>query len=458
VMCGRRLRRSRWFRVIGLFAIAIIIIFCGSSTYRSLLTMPDTVRLVSGADQEKLLQALPVQICVRAREADDRLLVNGRMLDESWLTLAKTPLQLQADAAGISTLELRLFGLLPVRRVTVETLDPVELTPAGHAIGVILRSEGVMVLDHLPVTGSEGTTFPARDSGIRPGDLIEEINGRVVQSKDHLAEEVEKRGLAGEPLEVTIRRNEDRVHLMVWPRYDVTKGEYRVGLTVRDGTAGVGTLTAYCPEKMRFLGLGHEVSDPRTGLAIPLREGHIVSASISDVTQARDGTPGEKVGVFSPDDAILGVIESNTPVGIAGRLERTPDDRSGAGVPVALQDQIVKGEAEMWTVIEGGKLESFQVEIKNIRSQQNPEGKSMVVRVTDPELIARTGGIVQGMSGSPILQNDRLVGAVTHVFVNDPARGYAIHAEWIAAELGLVPAVAPGDLPPPLRGVASFTQ
>ncbi len=453
----RRLGEWRWCRATGLVAIAAIIIFCSSSTYQSILTLPETIRLVSGDEHRELLPVMPLQICVRVGKDDEGLKANGMMLDSNWMSLEQMPLQLHAEAAGVSTVELRLLGLLPLRRLTVHTLEPTTLVPAGHAIGVMLESDGVMVLDYLPVTGQDGTSYPARSAGIRPGDMIEKIDGRPVRGKDHLAERVDDRGRAGEPVRLTVRRDGERLHMLVWPRPDDASGEYRMGLTVRDGTAGVGTLTAYCSGEERFVGLGHEIADPRTGASIPLRSGRIVSASISEITRARDGAPGEKVGIFSPDDAVIGIVEKNTPVGIAGQLLQPPDGGGERYFPVALQDQVQCGPAEMWTVLEGGKLESFQIEIESTRSQVGPESKSMVVRVTDPDLLSRAGGIVQGMSGSPILQDGRFVGAVTHVFVNEPARGYAVYAEWIAQELDLMSASGPPGRSVPLRGVAGRT-
>ncbi|MFO8060961.1 MAG: SpoIVB peptidase [Bacillota bacterium] len=442
--------------ILGLMLILCIVLLCSSAEYQSLASLPGHVQLVSGQEVKAIMDALPFRVSVRTRE-EANLLINGEAVTPEWLTVSGAPLKVQATEPGIVQLEFRLLGLIPFHRLTVEALDPVEIMPGGHSIGVVIRSDGIMVIDHVPVQGSAGGRFPGREAGIRVGDLIMAADGQPVSSKDELAGRVESAGRAGAPLVLQVRRDVQTLEVTVFPQYDEVERAYRIGLLVRDGAAGVGTLTAYYPEKMRFVALGHEISDARSQQLIPMKEGSIVLADVSGISGAQRGVPGEKIGVFS-DDEVLGIIDENTSLGLFGHLRFLPEgDHLDGPVRIALRHEVQPGPAEMVTVIRGEQIQRFAVEIERVRPQNQPEQKGMVVRITDPELIEVTGGIVQGMSGSPILQDGRFVGAVTHVFVNDPTRGYAVYAEWLARELGVLLSES-RESPVPLRGIAAFVS
>jgi len=444
-----------------MFAIAIIILFCMSPAYISLVSLPDSVRLVYFEDEileAEIMETIPLPICVRSTNVEGGVLrVNDRRLDSEWNRLRDDSVHLGANEAGTGTVEFRLMGFLPLGRMTVEVVEPVYMTPAGHAIGVIMKSEGVIVADHIPVSAAR--RFPARDAGIRVGDILLDANGESLESKDDLARRISEAGEDGDPLVLSVKRDGEKREVTVWPEYDGVDRRYKIGLLVRDGTAGIGTLTAFDENTGRFMALGHEISDPHTRQPLPLRRGNIVSARISSITQAQDGIPGEKVGIFKEDDDSLGVIEKNTSVGIVGTLLELPESGLfSEELPVAFQEDVRSGPAKMVTVIEDGRLEMFDVDIESVRSQSSPEGKSMVVRITDPRLLDKTGGIVQGMSGSPIIQDNRFVGAVTHVFVNDPKKGYGVYAEWLAAQMDLLPPETVKKDSRRLRGIAAFAS
>ncbi|MCR4419690.1 MAG: SpoIVB peptidase [Clostridia bacterium] len=343
-----------------------------------------------------------------------------------------------ATRPGSLHLRLELLGLIPVRTVTVHIVEPPEVVPGGHCIGVLLRTSGAVVVGFAPITSGGGETVnPAREAGFVLGDTITRIDGHTVAGEDQVAYLVDRAGRAGKTVRVTVRRGGELKTLVVRPLFCRETGRYRIGLYVRDSAAGVGTLTFYLPREKVFAALGHMVVDSNSE-PVPLADGRIVGASVQGIQQARQGRPGEKIGLFLDRTDLQGSILRNTRFGIFGSLDRLPR-RSlyRQPVPVALAHQVHSGRAEMLTVINGEEIERFEVEIERVMPQQREDGRGLLLRVTDPRLLALTGGIVQGMSGSPILQDGTLVGAVTHVFVHDPTRGYGVLAEWMLAEMGL---------------------
>jgi len=246
-------------------------------------------------------------------------------------------------------------------------------------------------------------------------------------------------GQKGTPITFLIQRNQDQIVIPVNPVYCQETGRYRVGLYIRDSAAGVGTLTFYEPNTRIYGALGHVIADAETNHQIAKGEGKIINASIQGIQQARRGQPGEKIGIFTDSQIILGDIQKNTEAGIFGRLlSHLDNELYPHPVPVAFAQQVETGPARILTVVDNEKIESFSIEITKIVPQRLPNGKNLVIQITDSRLLSLTGGIIQGMSGSPIIQKNRLVGAVTHVFVNEPTKGYGILAEWMLTETGLL--------------------
>ncbi|MBE3583738.1 MAG: PDZ domain-containing protein [Limnochordaceae bacterium] len=364
-------------------------------------------------------------------------------------------------------------------------LDIVErkVVPGGDSIGVLLSDEGLLVAGVQTLTTSDGQRLaPSREAGLRPGDLLLRVNGKPVSVPADVSILVEGMAERGEPVQLEIRRGDQILTLPVKP-VPVSLPRpgggvhtvHMIGLLLQDPVAGVGTLSFYDPETGVYGALGHQVLDGQ-GEPARMAAGRIVSAYISSIEPGWKGMPGEKVGVFHDRQLPLGTIDRNTRFGIFGRLllgsgtpAATPGTQpvpagtapaSGAEaggpspepgsiaanetdvtrrppIPVALAHQVVAGPAQLLTVLHGRKVEAFDVLIEKVVPQRRPADKGLVIRVTDPRLLAETGGIVQGMSGSPVIQQGRLVAIVTHVFVNDPARGYGILAEWMLEEAGL---------------------
>jgi stage IV sporulation protein B len=289
-------------------------------------------------------------------------------------------------------------------------------------------TNGVVVVGLADIKTDVGNFNPASEAGLKAGDIILSINGKTAGSNIDVEKAVENSG--GKPVAMTVTRDGQKFSVSVQPIRSESDGLYKIGLWVRDSTAGIGTLTFYDPSGNCFAGLGHGICDADTGQLMPLLSGDIVPVTISGVTKGVKGTPGELRGYFS-DDASIGSLGANVQTGVYG-LMKSP--LQGKPVKIAMKQDVQTGSAQICATINGCTPKTYQIEIEKIDYREGVESKNLVLHVTDPQLLAQTGGIVQGMSGSPIIQNGKLVGAVTHVFVNDPTRGYGIFAENMLTE------------------------
>lgn len=296
--------------------------------------------------------------------------------------------------------------------------------PLGKAVGIKLFSDGVLVVGLSPVETEAGSSFPGRDCGLKAGDVITHINGGEVDTIEEVQALVAQS--EDEPLTIQAVRGQRQLQLTA-AAVENSQGVYQLGVWLRDSMAGIGTMTFYDPTSGVFGALGHGINDVDTAMLMPLESGSIMPASVSEVKKGTSGVPGELHGQFDLTRD-LGTLYANTNLGIFGQMPKEMVGTAVAPVEVASRDQVKTGPATILSNIQGDEVEEFDIQITHLY----PEGdgtRSMMVEVTDPELLKSTGGIVQGMSGSPILQDGRLVGAVTHVLVNDPTRGYGILAE-----------------------------
>ncbi len=343
------------------------------------------------------------------------------------VTLSKMP----AAVPDIQEAELRLFGILPVKTVSLTTVSPVNVYVGGEPFGIRMLMDGVMVVSMSGIRTQDGTFCPAEQAGIQTGDIIQEINGEPVSSNADLQNAVAASG--GKPVKVTLLRGDARHTVLVTPVYSSSANRWQTGMWVRDSTAGIGTVTYYhaSPDgSVQFAGLGHAVCDADTGELIPLGSGDVIAVSVKDVRRGSAGAPGELKGRFDTGRAI-GTLMSNHANGVFGTVYALPEKQ--ILLPLGFAQDIRRGDAQIFTTISGAEPKAYSVEIEEIRSN-DPAMRNLVLHVTDPELLEKAGGIVQGMSGSPIIQDGRLIGAVTHVFVKDPTRGYGIFAENMYAQ------------------------
>jgi stage IV sporulation protein B len=335
----------------------------------------------------------------------------------------------EADAApgqcagqGKYLCDLRLFGAVEVKQVSVCVTKPQYVCVGGQIFGIKLYADGVMVIGMSDVDTPSGPKDPALDAGIRKGDVIISVGGQRVTTNEEIGKIF--MSSSGAPLDVSFKRGDTGCSATVRPAFSRSAGTYKAGMWVRDSTAGIGTVTYYDPSSGVFAGLGHAVCDVDTGALLPLSSGQAVGAQLFGVTRGGRGRTGALEGTLG--DTPLGSLVMNTPTGIYGVLCRADARRP---VEIAKRQQVKKGPAKLICTVDGAGIREYSVNIDSVNYDAAAPTKNMVVRVTDEKLISKTGGIVQGMSGSPLIQGGRLIGAVTHVFVSDPMRGYGIFAE-----------------------------
>ncbi|HEX3048276.1 MAG TPA: SpoIVB peptidase [Bacillota bacterium] len=441
---------QRWkHRLLLLTGIGIIIAGFGILSIFELNSFPNTLRLIPG-QKMTLSVHYPFGLAMVPEKSAKPKKLSSTKIQGSESIIANN-LVIQSKQVRQFDVQLRLFGAIPVKKLHVQVLDPPQVVPGGQAIGVLFSSEGVIVVGHIPVKGMDGKLYyPARDAGVKTGDIILAINQIPIKR----VEDVElilrnyqpgaltsARDALGGDLTLKIRR-QDRIFLLkikpVLTRGSGGEGDHRylMGIFIEDPAAGVGTLTFYDPLTKKFAGLGHRISELAGAKGVTLNRGEIVLAEIHGIRAGVSGQPGEKIGVCDARFNSIGQIEKNTQFGIYGKLFNLVNDLSLLKpVPVAYSSQIRTGPAEIYTVLSGRRVEKFAIEILKVYRQTIPRDKGMVIKVIDPDLLKRTGGIIQGMSGSPIIQNGKLIGAVTHVFVNDPSKGYGVLAEWMMNEM-----------------------
>lgn len=398
-----------------------------------LSNLPEILRISPG--QEFILSVrYPLSLYQKSSiktKDDDRVakILNNRLI-------------LNSDISNRYDVQLRLFGAIPLKKVRIEVTDPLMVIPGGQAIGVLFSSTGVVVVGHVPLKGvDQKQYYPAREADLKIGDIILKINNYSITRVTDVERIIKGYQPEDKFVKLQIKRNGKITSLKIKPVLcpgikDSSDIQYRLGIYIEDPAAGVGTLSFIEPASNQFAGLGHRISHFAGRQNLPFREGEIVLADISGLKKGQPGEPGEKIGIFSVNQVPIGKIEKNCNFGIYGVLSKKLQPQAKP-IPVAYNSQIKLGPAEIFTVIKGRQIQKFRVEIIKIFRQDLPKDKGIVIRVTDPKLLEETGGIIQGMSGSPIIQDHKLIGAVTHVFVNDPTKGYGVLAEWMVNELKL---------------------
>ena len=428
---------NRKKKITGLLIVFAIGIIFTSTPFQSYASLPSELRIFSG--QEKQLDlSIPISAQVTL-DAPDVVQVNGQSSRSFRLDLNK-PISLSSLNAGQAEIHFKLFGAVPIKKLKVNVVPDLQVIPGGQTIGVKIKSKGILVVGHhrVPVD-DENSLSPGEEAGILMGDLIMEINGKRLNDVSRVAQIVNEAGKAGKALNLTIERNGRLIQKKLEPVLDKTDQSYRLGLYIRDSAAGVGTLTFYAPDQGVYGALGHIITDLDTRTPIAVGEGQIVHSTVTSINKSHNGTPGEKRAHFFKEDKILGDIRNNTEFGIFGKMDRLPEyGHMNEPIPVAFAEEVREGPAQILTVVEGNKVEPFTVDIVHVAKQEVPATKGMIIKITDAKLIEKTGGIVQGMSGSPIIQDGKIVGAVTHVFVNDPTSGYGCFIEWMLQDAGIM--------------------
>lgn len=320
-------------------------------------------------------------------------------------------------------LDFKLLKTIPIKSSSVTVSKRQYVVPGGEAFGLKLYCDGVMIVGFDEVKNGSINVCPGKEAGLQTGDVITSVDGVKITSSAQLIDCL--RNAQKSKLRLNVSRNgkpiETQLNLV---RKEDGTGN-KAGLWVRDSTAGVGTVTYYQKNNLSFAGLGHGVCDVDTGKLLPLLKGEAVGAVISGCYKSENGMMGELCGVFTVER--MGDIYLNNENGVYGGIKKVPDGKKE--IPVATVQEIHTGKVQIYSTVNGRDTQSYDAEIVRFCNTQDKSGKNFVVKITDSELLEKTGGIVQGMSGSPIVQDGMLVGAVTHVFINDSTQGYGIFAE-----------------------------
>lgn len=313
----------------------------------------------------------------------------------------------------------------------------IELCAGGNSVGVRVSTEGVLAVGYSDITtGSGEVESPAQNGGIQIGDRLISVNGNKIKNSKDLSKKINES--KSENVEILIERNGEEITKNI----NLSKnadGDYKIGLWVRDSTAGVGTLTFYDKESGKYGAIGHPITDSETEKILSIKNGDLLNSSIISIKKGVKGNPGELRGIFSSDKKPIGNVTGNTQCGIFGSMNtENLKNINNKTYKVGWRDEIQPGPAQIITTIdeEGPKL--YDIEIVKLAKQDSISTKSMVIKITDERLLEKTGGVVQGMSGSPIIQNDKIIGAVTHVLVNKPEVGYGIYIEWMLKDAKII--------------------
>lgn len=364
----------------------------------------------------------------------DGILKINNETKENILNLNK-PFTIETLEQGKVNINFKLYGIVPIKSVSVDVLPTVYIMPGGQSIGVRLNTKGALVVGYSEIIGENNKVYsPYKEGGIQIGDIILEVDGKKIKSADDITNITNS--LNGNIVKLKLNRKGSIVNTSIHPVKSKDDGQYRIGLWVRDHTAGIGTLTFYLPEKKLYAALGHAITDIDTGDTLSVENGEIMKSRITSVNRGRRSNPGELRGIFLEEIDTIGNIEKNTAFGIYGSLyDKLSNNIYNKPIPIGYQSQVKEGPAKILTTIDDNGVKEYNIQIIRKVQQESSNQKGMIIKITDKNLLSKTGGIVQGMSGSPIIQNGKLIGAVTHVFVNDPTKGYGVYAEWMLKEM-----------------------
>nr|WP_297940317.1 SpoIVB peptidase [uncultured Lachnoclostridium sp.] len=371
--------------------------------------IPDSIKMIVN-EEEKLNFSLPIKGQIEATTVG-ALSVNDKKVDKDKIKVdfAK-PIKLFSDEPGSYKVKLKLFGLVSYKNIQIDVIEEKFLYPSGSSVGIKIKTDGILVLGTGIISGKDGLNYEPALNILKSGDYIVSMNGKNVENKKKLIEMIEK--CNGNDIQLEVIRNNERIKLIIKPVL-ASDGLYKIGAWIRDDTQGIGTLT-YVDENGSFGALGHGITDVDTGLLMNVKEGGLYRADIVQINKGEKGTPGEVVGVIRKGD--------DDHYGYVYNCKKTKK------YPMGLKQDIKTGKATILCQV-SDRIEEYNIEIEKIELNTENYSKGMVLHITDKKLLSLTNGIVQGMSGSPIMQDGKIIGAVTHVFVQDSTRGYGIFVE-----------------------------
>ena len=336
------------------------------------------------------------------------------------------PFTLQSNQLGHCKVALKLFGIFNYKTITVNVINEKSIIPSGDPVGVYIESNGVMVLGTSTILGEDGKEYSPAVNILKSGDYITSMNGNQVRDKEDLIHRIQKNGTI--PIRLIVRRNNESMTVSVTP-VKSTDGDYKIGTWIRDNTQGIGTLT-YITKDGKFGALGHGITDVDTNQLMEIQTGTLYNAKVLDIVPGEPGTPGEIVGMIKTGDGNdIGTINKNTNQGVFGKINPSNYVYGlNKECPIGLKQDIHLGNASILCSVEGS-VKEYNIEIEKVLMNNTKQNKGLVLKITDEKLLSLTNGIVQGMSGSPILQDGKIIGAVTHVFIQDSTKGYGTFIE-----------------------------
>lgn len=418
----RRKKRLRIYRYSLCVALLCFSVLLGGAMYYSLYNqIPSILRVKAGENQILNYQLPLVGEVVEASESG----VSNIPKDAIKIDLSRE-VTLNTDKSNKYLMNVKLFGFIPFKQVSIQVISDRELIPVGEPIGLYVKTDGLLVIGVGEFRGMDGLTYSPAKYILRSGDYIKEINGKPISDKEKFMDIIKK--CDGQNITLKIERNDQEMEVCIHPVKNEDK-EYKLGIWIRDNAQGIGTMT-YIDADGRFGALGHGVSDVDTSTLMNLEDGTLYQTEIVSIQKGINGDPGELTGRIIYDESkILGDIDYNGQEGIFGQCNEEAEIMMDQDpIPIGLKQEIKIGEAQILCSV-SGKSEYYGIQITAIHLDNDNINKGIELRVTDSRLLDITGGIVQGMSGSPIIQDGKIIGAVTHVLVNDPTRGYGIFIE-----------------------------
>lgn len=353
--------------------------------------------------------------------------------DSSGETIEAVASDTQKISNKVGKLDLSLnLGNFSLKDITVNVIPNTVVIPGGEAIGLRLYTSGVLVVGMSEIVGTDNKTYsPYKESGIKEGDMIVKVDDEAVTCTSDLISKVNE--CNGKELEITYVRDGNNYTTEMLPT-KTEENEYKLGLWVRDAATGVGTITYYDPQSKMFGALGHGILDVDTNKLIDIAKGEVITSKIVSIIKGEKGSPGEVQGSID-NGKVIGKVYKNTNFGIYGKLTNTDILENGKELEVMPRDEVKIGKASIICTLDDNKREEYEIEIERVYTATNRSNKNMIIKVTDERLLEKTGGIIQGMSGSPIIQDGKFVGAVTHVMVNNPEKGYGIFADTMLKQM-----------------------
>lgn len=409
------MNKKSYQRILAVFLVLDLCAVLAVGFYEMKQSVPDQIKILAGKQSE-----FDFNIPAKAT-----LYQSGSGKNKETINL-KEPFSISSKQVGSYHMKVSFLGVVPIKEVMVDVIPRQKVIPCGIPIGIYIKTKGVLVLGTGAIEAKDGFTYEPARNVVKAGDYITKVNGSSIKNKNDLIELIEENGK--NPMVLTVKRKEETLNIKLTPILGKEDGTYHLGIWVRDDSQGIGTLTYATKEK--FGALGHGINDIDTGTLMKVEDGKIYPAKIATIIKGQKGIPGEMIGMIQyEEEEKLGDIKKNTQYGIYGKCDESLFTHiCNEEIEIGLKQEVKEGKAYIRSYVTG-EMKDYEVEIISVDKSNKRHTKGMIIKIVDEALLKETNGIIQGMSGSPIIQEGKLIGAVTHVFVNNPRKGYGIFIE-----------------------------